>query len=475
MIQKKKLITTLVCLMSMATFVSAQQHTSAEWREWLDKKQFEKIVADTVSLQPADTADFSKMYLLGQAYEGLLRYQKAYNCYMRCYAVDSTRTDMLNTLARIAWQLGKGNEAEMYYKQVLRQDSTDFYANYQLARLYVQLENPKMALAYYDYLLERDPENAVILRAKGDCYTNIKDSLIEAKRCYQKAFLLNVENASLASTLINVLLNLYDPELNSYLEEARIVCDIALPYNPRNKTLRQRDAMIYYMLKEYTLANIVYTSLLADQDSSFTTLKFAGISRYHAKQWYDAAEVLGKAYEQDPTACDLCLLLGISIGRTYDPQAAFDYFDLAEECLVPDPSLLELLTQFRAEMYLKTGDCDKGSALYYQLWKDGKVQLAWLQQMQFCYGRKSSEDMSDEERQRALFIQYWYATELLEHPQRKNQMQQYSFLLSRLKKYNEEMFFRDVDSLPMITPEGKKTAISKEKLREVLRKLEDEK
>lgn len=468
---KKMIVTMLVSLMGMPAFVSAQQQ-SAIWRDWLDKKQYEKVVADTLSLHPIDTADFLKMYLLGQAYEGLLRYKKAYACYRHCYVVDSMRTDMLNTLARISVQLGKGKEAEMYYKRVLQQDSTDFYANYQLARLYVQMDNPNAAMSYYDYLLDKDPENAVILQAKGDCYTRI-DSLMAAKGCYLEAFELNMENASLASTLINVLLTLYDPIENDFLTTAQLVCDTALFYHPQNRSLRQKKAMIYYRQKEYLQANHEYTALLADMDSSYMTLKYGGCARFHAGQWFDAIELLEKAYKQDTTAYDVCLLLGISVGRTYDTNAAFQYFKYAEEAMQPDSYWMEMLVQFRAEMYLKRGECEKGSQMYYELWKSGKKQLVWLQQIQFCYGRKPLADMSDEERQRALFIYFLNATELLEKPFAEGRLMQYSYLVSRLKKYDEEMFFRDMDHLPMVAPDGKKNTISKEKIRETIRKLSE--
>ncbi|MDR2916107.1 MAG: hypothetical protein LBV74_14990 [Tannerella sp.] len=447
------------------------QHSG--WHEYIEKKQFEKVISEAGNLQPADSADFSKMYLIGQAYEGLLRYKDAYHCYKQCYLLDSTRTDMLNTLARISVNIGKLKEAETYYQLVLEYDSTNFYANHQLARLYVALERYADGLKYYDLLLEKDPENAVILRAKGDCYTRV-DSLYSALDCYSMAYKANIENASLASLLINTLLNLYNPLFNNFANEAFAVCDTALFYNPGHKTLRQKKAMIYYLKSEYVQADSLYSSLMAEQDSSYVTLKYCGCSRYYARKWFDAVEPLEKAFEKDSTAIDVCLLLGISVGRTYDPKKALSYFDKAEKLMEPDEYWNDQLVQFRAEMLAKTGSCDKSAELYYRLWKKEKKQLAWLQNIQICYNRKDMEGMTDEERHRALFINYLYASEVLERPKMPSGVEQYLYLRSVLKKYEEEMFFRGVKSLPMISPDNKKSALSLEKLKELTDKLSED-
>ena len=442
----------------------------SEWKELIDKKQFDLVISQAANLLPADTADFSKMYLIGQAYEGLLKYRDAYNYYKQCYVLDSTRTDMLNTLARISGNLGRVREAEKYYKQVIEYDSTDFYANYQLARLYVQTGNNREGLKYYDYLLERDPENSVILRAKGDCYTRM-DSLFPALECYDKAYSHNVENAPLAALLINTLLTLHHPLFNNYVEVASSVCDTALFYNPADITLRQKKAMIHFMNRDYLAADSVYTSLLADRDSSFITLKYCGCSRYYAQNWFDAIEPFEKAFAKDSTAGDVCIMLGVSLGRTYDVMKAFEYFDRAEKLMEPDEYWSNMLIQSRAEMYVKKGDCKKGSELYYLLWKKDRKQLSWLQNVHNCYGWKKISDMSDDEKQRFLFICFLYASEVSEVKENTEQEMYLFYLRSTLKKFHEEMFFAGVKSFPMVSPDNKKNTMSEEKLKELIDKL----
>ena len=449
----------------------------SEWRDLIENKQFEKVILQAENLQPADSADFFKAYILGQAYEGLLKYKEAYDYYKHCYTLDSTRIDMLNTLARISGNLGRMKEAEKYYKQVVEYDSTNFYANYQLARLYVQSGNYEEGLKYYDYLLERDAENTILLRAIGDCYVNM-DSMHIALDYYKKAFYNNMENASLASTLINTLLNLYDPELNFYAMEAFFICDTALSYNPENITLRQKEGLLYFMHTDYKKADSVYTSLMADRDSSFITLKYCGLSRFYSQSWYDAIEPFEKALEKEPKSSDICILLGISLGRTYDVMKSFEYFDEAERLMAPDDYWVVFLAQFRAEMYAKIGDCDKSAEFYYQLWNREKKQLSGIIRPISCYsGQRNLPDIADDKKQKLLFLCFLYASEVsdienvTENTERDVNI---SYVRSILIKFQEEMFFRGMKNYTMVSPDKKNSIMSEEKLKELIKKLSKE-
>ena len=447
----------------------------SEWRDLIDKKQFDKVISQAKNLESTGQDNFSKMFLLGQAYEGLLKYKDAYDHYKRCYSIDSTRIDMLNTLARIAGNLGKAKETEKYYKQVVSLDSTNFYANYQLSRLYTQTGNYAEGMKYVDFLLEKDPENPVLLRSKGDCYYNM-DSLIQASDFYYNAFYYNVENASLASTLINLLLKFYTPMPpgNEYLYISKAVCDTALFYNPEDRSLLQKKALMCYMEGYYKKADTIFTSLMEMKDSSFITLKYCGFSRYNSQNWFDAIEPFEKAYAIDSTTtADVCILLGLSIGRTYDVKRAFEYFDKAEELMAPDEYWVDMLLQARAEMSIKKGECQKAAEYYYQLSKKGKMKLSMFQGLYNCYYRTGFEKMPDSEKERFLYICFWNVTEELKEIRESEKQNDYTLLKLRsmLLKYQEEMFFRSMKEYPMVSPDNKRSTLSKEKLKELLDKL----
>ena len=440
----------------------------AGWRDFIEKKQFEKLISQAGELQSADSVDFDKMYLIGQAYEGLLKYKEAFNYYKQCHMLDSSRIDILNTLARIAASLGKANEAEKYYLEVLDNDSANFYANFQLARLYVSLEKYGEGLGYYDYLLERDSDNVSILWAMGDCYTRMGDLLL-AYTYYFYAFNLNRENATLANSLINTLLKM-DP---GSADVAMAYCDTALYYNPGHKALRQQKAMIYFLKKEYSNADSIYTELIGEGDNSYNTLKYCGCARYHTRKWYNAIEPLEAAFEMDPTAYDVCIFLGICIGRAYDPKQALEYFDKAETIMQPDSLWVATLEGFRGEIYLKTGNRNKGAEIYYQLWLKDKTQINLLQRIQRSYNFPFDQ-LTDNDRQRFLFLTFVCASELLASQEDSSIIRRdASFLRSVLKKFEEEMFMRNLASYPMLSPDNKHNSMSIEKIKDLISRLSE--
>ncbi|MDR1098048.1 MAG: hypothetical protein LBL57_07955 [Tannerella sp.] len=439
--------------------VFAQQ---TEWRDLIERKQFEAVIVQAAHLQPADSADFSTMYLLGQAYDGVLKYRNAYACYRQCYVLDSTRTDLLNALARVSINIGKANEAEICYQQILQYDSANFNANYQLGRLYVQLGKSTDAIGYYAYLLQRDTANPVLLKALGDCYTRM-DSLSESIAYYYMAFENNKENAPLAVVLVNNLLTLYNPYFNNYADDAASVCDTALIHHPEDRTLRQKRAMIHYLKRDYQKADSLYSVLLSEQDSSYITLKYSGCARYYSRNWFNAIELLEKAFEKDTTAYDVCILLASALGRTYDPLKAITYFDKAEKLMEPDEFWSSTLMKYRAEIYMRTGDCKKGGTLYYQLWKNDTNNIVYLYNVQRCFALKNIPDTSEEDGQRFLFACYLYTSEAIRLDYRKN----FKYQDELLRKFEEEMFFRGLKSLPMHSPDNKKNSLSIEKVKEM--------
>lgn len=111
-------------------------------------------------------------------------------------------------------------------------------------------------------------------------------NLLIALELYSRAMEINPENIRVASSLINSLLWRGDGK------GALQVCDTALYYNPDNRQIRQSQGMALYLTRNYQKADTVYSSLLAEGDSSFINLKYAGASRFMAGHTLDAVEPL---------------------------------------------------------------------------------------------------------------------------------------------------------------------------------------
>ena len=453
---------TRLLLISLIAFVACEgiaQRLSLQ--ELVDKRRYAEVVSYAATLQPGDTSDYATMYALGQACEGMLKYRDAYRYYRRCLSIDSTRTDLLATASRMAANLGKAAEAETYLQQLRARDTTDFYANYQLARLYAQQGEYAKAIGRYEFLLQQDPENSVLMRLIGDCY-NRMDYPVSAFRYYLNAFRRDPENASLAASLSNLLLLLQEPG------EAMAVCDTSLRYHPNSRLLLQSKGLALFTMQKYAQADTVYSILMAQGDSSYNTLKYGGSAQYYAGQYMRSIKPLEKAYQKDTTSVEVCLLLGSSLGRTFDRKRAFELFDNAEVLMRPQPALVDMLIRFRAETFDRDNQYDKANVLYYQLWNESR-RFDMLGRIWQRYRTSKMAEQSDDYRQRALFIHMLFATEYLKRPERRKDNLVY--LRSLLSQFQEEMFFRGVKQLPTLAPDGKKGVCTEEQLQAVIRQL----
>ena len=458
-------------LLFLISFSGVAQSQQESLQELLNRKQYNQVVSFAEQLQAPDSSNFQTMYLIAQAYEGLLRYRDAYRFYQHCLALDSTQTELLYSNGRMAANLGRIQEAESYFLKIREKDTTDFYANYQLARFYVQSGKDLQAVEYYEYLLEFDPNNPTLLRAVGDCYARLNDKN-SAFIMYWLAFQNNKENAGLASTVVNTLLPLPDEEK---IEKALMVCDTALFYNPEHITLLQNKGMTFFTGKMYNKADGIYSILLAKGDSSYNTLKYGGSARYYAGKLYDAIPPLQKAHFEDPSDIDVCLLLGSSYGRTYDRKKAFELFEWADMLLAQYPgygaylSYTDLLLQFRADTYARDGRRNEAAAIYYQQWltskQSGKLYQVWTQQNgSLDIGKLENDDA----RARSLFINVLIASD---QQTRKNNSGILPFIRRQLVQFKEDMFFRGIKEHPMISPDNKRSTIAEARLQELIQQL----
>lgn len=453
---------TIVFFFSLFFFVAQAQNLSLQ--ELVNRKQFPEVLARVDSLTAADSASYTTMSAIGQAYEGMFRYKEAYTCFQYCLSMDTTNVDALNALARAAINYGKITEAKRCYGKVLESDSLNFYANNQLARLYYQLGNYDKSMDHYRTLASYESDNPTILAGLADCHMKKGGvNMLIALELYTRAMEINPENIRVASSLINTLLWQGDGK------GALQVCDTALFYNPDNRQVRQSQGMALYMTKNYLKADTVYSGLLADGDSSFINLKYAGASRYMSGHAIDAVEPLELAYEIDSTDVETVLLYGATLGKTYDRKRAYELFDQAEECMKPKKFHVNLLVSFRGSTLERDGRFDEADKVYYSAWKKDPTQLNFLYEINKHRWLRESDLFKDEKKlQKTLFSQYLYATEYLKQKKEKDGLLGYRYFFEDLYK---EAFFRNISELTMLAPDGKKSKLTMTDLQNLINQM----
>lgn len=457
------------CKFSLLLFLCALSHwgqaQNFTLQELVNKKQFQEVIARADSLAPADSADYATMSAVGQAYEGMLRYKDAFACYLHCYHMDTTSYDALGSVARMAMNLGKASVAQECFQKVLQKDSADFFANYQLGRLYAQLGDYENAIRRFDVLRNQDTTviNPVIYRNIADCYMKM-NSIGAATICYFQAYDANRENAGLAGALVNCLLRQGGPNVLDAIQ----ICDTALYYNPGNRSLMGNKAMAYYMNKQYEKSDSIYEILLAGKDSSFLTLKYGGASRYLSGRAFDAIPLLEKAYRRDTMDVETNLLLGAALGKTYDRKRAFELFDRADQLMQPNEALSNMLLVSRGETLWADGQERKADALFYKAWLENKDRLDFLFRIDGQYPNWGAAYKTDERRSRALFIKNLFLNECFLTRRKTKGFHTYRYFLQYMY---EDAFFQSKNELVMIAPDGKKSKLAVEDLKKLIDRL----
>ena len=440
------------------------QAQNASLQELVNKKQFALVAARADSLTQADSTDYLTMSAIGQAYEGLLRYKDAYLCFKHCLGMDTTNVDALNAVARVAANYGKIAEAKRCYQKVLETDSLNYYACYQLARLYYQLGDYGQATEYYHTLSAIEGENPAILTGLADCHIKRGgQNVLIALDLYSRALELNPENIRTASSLINTLLQMGQGE------SALQVCDTALFYNPDNRQIRQSKGMALYMTKKYSDADTIYTSLLAEGDSSFLNLKYAGAARFMSGHPLDAVESLEGAFDIDSTDIETIILYGASLGKTYDRKRSYQLFDLAEETMQPKRFYVNLLTSYRADALQRDGRFNDAEKIYYEAWKKDPGQLNFLSEISRHYWDLDPELAKNETRlQKAIFGKYTYLKAYIDAGKPMKEMYHYRPFM---EKVCEDAFFKSQTEVAMLAPDGKRSKVSVSDLQAIIKKL----
>ena len=441
------------------------QAQSFTLQELVNKKQFQEVIARADSLTPADSADYATMSAIGQAYEGLLRYKDAYQCFSYCLKMDTNNVDALNAVARNPIIFAKIAHPKKCNNTGRAAHRINLYPKYQWPRLYYQLGDFGKATEHYHILASIEGENPSILTGLADCHIKkgTGPNTLIALSLYARALELNPENVRVASSLINVLLRMGDGK------GALQVCDTALFYNPDNSQIRQSKGMALYMTKDYKQADSVYTGLLADGDSSFLNLKYAGAARYMSGHALDGVELLEKAYEMDSTDVETVMLYGASLGKTYDRKRAYELFDLAETNMQPKKFLVNLLTTFRGDALKRDGRWPEAEKLYYAAWKKDPDQLNFLYEISRHYWDVDPGLFRNEkELQKTIFSKYTYLMAYMKTDKSQKYLYNYRPFLEAVC---EDAFFKNADEVTMLAPDGKKTKLAVSDLRALVAQL----
>lgn len=111
------------------------------------------------------------------------------------------------------------------------------------------------------------------------------------------------------------------------------------------------------MNKDYRKAIEKYEQLLQEEDSSFQTCFYAGISYYALEDFYPAHDLLEKAHKEDKTNINVLYYLGRACSKTSWKKEGITYLETAVNLAMPGDSVM-------SRLYVGLADCYKMANMY---------------------------------------------------------------------------------------------------------------
>lgn len=152
-----KTITSLVVLIYLATgFVFAQN--SSSWTIDSDnQRKFDYYFYDALSAKAQGN------------------YAEAFDLFQHCYALDSTKANVLSELSGFYNVLQENSKAAAFLEKALDKDPHNYYYNMMMGSFYRDLDQKQEAIDIYNKMLEEYPENIDVYMALAEAYNDNGD------------------------------------------------------------------------------------------------------------------------------------------------------------------------------------------------------------------------------------------------------------------------------------------------------------
>ncbi|MCK9218956.1 MAG: tetratricopeptide repeat protein [Bacteroidales bacterium] len=329
--------------------------------QWSDSVRDVKLLLDTYRFNQAnvlasqylqtDSSNVSMLLLKGKALAGDYKYSEAKTVLLKVVRIDSTNIPAWFDLMNVSRQLGNSELAVVACKKILRLDSSNRYFNLQLSNLYYNNEEYEKAKNVLILLYQNDTLDLYVLKQLGNCYSELKkaDSAIFF---YIRVLNLYPSDVAITGKLINLYIKIKALKLGLDISEKYLSIDST------NAGIFQMNGFCCYLLKDYYLAEKRFLKGIELGDDSKFTRKYLGLC-YYKQELYDRAEPLfAEAYRMDTTDSEMCFYYGVSAYRSMLLDTGLIYLNKTLKLLMPSIHFLSSIYVELAGVYNERGLSD---------------------------------------------------------------------------------------------------------------------
>ena len=152
-----KTITSLVVLIFLATGFVFTQNNSSWTIDNDNQRKFDYYFYDALSAKAQGN------------------YAEAFDLFQHCYALDSTKANVLSELSGFYNVLQENSKAASFLEKALDKDPHNYYYNMMMGSFYRDLDQKQEAIDIYNKMLQEYPENIDVYMALAEAYNDNGD------------------------------------------------------------------------------------------------------------------------------------------------------------------------------------------------------------------------------------------------------------------------------------------------------------
>lgn len=307
------------------------QHTKLI-QEAMNNYDYEKAIMLIDKEQPTTELLFQK----GKALKSLGHNAEALHTFRQIIAGDSLNQRAFIEAAECCKQSAKYQDALKYYQKAIDIHPDNKYVRIQYISLLCNLQQYEEAFGESSVLAETD-SSAVILHLQAQSLEGRTGFLDAALGCYH-VIQDKYPDDYLAAAKLGQIYNAMQ-----FYEYAIEATEKYREADTTNVVVNRQNAQAYCLSGDYPMAIKRYEYLVGQQDSSFHTYYYLGVSYYATEKFYEAHDMLEIARKYDPENVNLLYYLGRACAKTSWKKQGIEYLETAIDLSLPKDSAMTRL------------------------------------------------------------------------------------------------------------------------------------
>lgn len=297
-------------------------------------------------------------YSLALAYQGKNDHLNALNVLKILDTNNKHRSKIFFAMAKSYYLLGLIDKAKTQYENIIKADSNNVKAIYNLATLFGEMKSYREAALLFEKLANIESTNPIYTRNAAIYFSKIAD-YTKSIMFYSTTLKLQPDDPYSANSLATIFFNFGNPDT------ALSILDKAISFNPHNSMLYRQRGELFYQTQRYSESNKNFIRALELNDTSYGVFQKIGLNHYFMGildaedkgfeyRFLSAQNALETSLSKNKEDATTCMYLGLVNQELKNTEKAIEYIN--KSIKIVQPSILSNLYAILGTLYQKSND-----------------------------------------------------------------------------------------------------------------------